>query len=468
MVGLIGREQELLLLKKAYKSNRAELGIVYGRRRVGKSTLLTHFTNTNHLFLEGVRGLSKTKQIRHFVTQIAEQTQTVPANATTWPEALQVLTQFIGKGRWYVVIDELPWMASGRQELVAYIKYYWDNHWKKNHQLHMVLCGSIASFMVKHVVHSQALHNRKTYEIKLDPLLIHEVKPFFPGVPRDQMLKYMMTFGGIPKYLEQIDPHESYDKNIDRLCLNRNGFFHGEFETIFKEQFKTTKIYEKIVSLLSQKSVNKENLSGELGLSSGGGLSTYFEHLEMADFVRNFHSFDFQSQDREKTRRYVLWDEWLRFYFAFIKPHLKIIDLNSNKKLYKTLVQPKIDAYMGLGFERLVIKNLPSLLEKLDLELAAIKSYGPYFQTAKKLEGVQFDLIIEERDQTLILVECKNSVQPIGLGVAREFEEKIKKLNPPSRYLIKKVLVTGGAVSEDLRKKKYFSQIVTAADLLGF
>jgi AAA+ ATPase superfamily predicted ATPase len=136
MSRLIGRANELKMLKTANQSNKAELGIVYGRRRVGKSTLLKAVKSENSLFLEGVKGLTKEKQIRHFLNQIAEQTNTIPTLAKNWSEALQVLTQFISKGRWYVVLDEVPWMASGHQEFISYLKYYWDNKWKQNNKLH--------------------------------------------------------------------------------------------------------------------------------------------------------------------------------------------------------------------------------------------------------------------------------------------------------------------------------------------
>ena len=468
MSRLIGRANELKMLKTANQSNKAELGIVYGRRRVGKSTLLKAVKSENSLFLEGVKGLTKEKQIRHFLNQIAEQTNTIPTLAKNWSEALQVLTQFISKGRWYVVLDEVPWMASGHQEFISYLKYYWDNKWKQNNKLHIVLCGSIASFMVKHVIHSEALHNRKTYEFKLGALSIKEASQFFPNTPRDQVLKYLITFGGVPKYLEQINPEISYDKNIEYLCLNKNSFFLNEFETIFKEQFKTYKTYEKITELLAKKSLNKEVLSRSLKMSSGGGLTSYLEHLESADFIKLFRSFDFQQNPKDKTRRYTIWDEWLKFYFTYIKKNQKIISINTNKKLFSAIIEPNLYNYMGFGFEKLIMKNIPDLMEIMDIELSQVVNYGPYFKSSKSQhsKGFQIDLLIEEQDHTLTVIECKNSIAPIGISIINEFEQKIKKLNPPKNNILKKVLVTAGDVTQELEKKRYFSQIVRFSDFL--
>ncbi|ETR66702.1 MAG: hypothetical protein OMM_12457 [Candidatus Magnetoglobus multicellularis str. Araruama] len=117
-------------------------------------------------------------------------------------------------------------MASGRTELISLVKYYWDNYWKKNPNLTLVICGSIANFMFKHIVHSKALHNRKTFEIKLAPLSACESKLFFKQYrSNNEIAKFLMVFGGIPKYLEQVDPQFSFSENMDRLCFQKKWFF---------------------------------------------------------------------------------------------------------------------------------------------------------------------------------------------------------------------------------------------------
>ena len=241
----IGRKYELTIIKQAIVSKRAELGIVYGRRRIGKSTLLNEAApKKNTLYFEALQGVSLKKQVEHFVYQFSKQTGTPIILARNWHEAFDALTLYIKKKRHYVVFDEFPWMASQRRELVALFKYYWDNHWKQNTNLTMVICGSVASFILNHIIHSKALHNRKTFEIKLQSLSAGESKLFFKNFrSENEICKFLIVFGGIPKYLEQIDPHTSFENNIDRLCFQKSGFFTNEFETIFKEQFKVLKFH---------------------------------------------------------------------------------------------------------------------------------------------------------------------------------------------------------------------------------
>ncbi|MGZ3769122.1 MAG: ATP-binding protein [Bdellovibrio sp.] len=465
---MIGRQAELNFLKRTSHSNKAELGIIYGRRRIGKSTLLQSLLKKGDLYFEGIKGYSKQKQIRHFTQQLAIQTNTVPVDAKSWDDAFRALTTYIEKKRIYVVFDELPWMASGQKELIALLKYFWDNHWKKNTKLHMVLCGSIASFMVKHVVHSEALHNRKTYEFKLGPLPIEEAYQFFPKLPSELVLKYLLIFGGIPKYLEQIRIEDSFNGNINKLCFRKNSFFLNEFDTVFKEQFKTAKTYTKIVKALSQSSKSKEELAEELGISPGGGFTEYLNNLEMGDFIRSFNAFNFVGGVKDKTRKYYLWDEWLRFYFSFIKPNESKIRINTSQDLFSMISEGRRNQYFGIAFENLILKNVEHLFRLLDISLGEIKNFGPFFRFSRTPggKGVQIDLLIETNDNTLTLVECKNAAQPIGESIIREIDLKIKSARFPKKYFLRKVLVTGGTVTSGLKKKGYFSQIIYFEDFL--
>ena len=128
-----GRKYELDIIESAIASNRAELGIVYGRRRIGKSTLLSKLrTRKGDLYFECLAKVSRPRQIDHFLQQLADQTGAPKSAARSWKEVFDALSFHIMKGKHYVVIDELPWMASGRTELVSLLKYYWDNRWKKN------------------------------------------------------------------------------------------------------------------------------------------------------------------------------------------------------------------------------------------------------------------------------------------------------------------------------------------------
>jgi len=467
-----GREHELDIIQRAIRSERPELGIVYGRRRVGKSALLMQAAGRKgDLYFEGLQQASLKQQIDHFMSQLAEQTATPKAVAGDWRTALDVLTFHLKRGRHYLVFDEFPWMAAGRSELVSLVKYFWDNHWKRNPRITLALCGSIAQFMVKHIVHSQALHNRKTFEIKLEPLPAYEAKLFFRDYRSDfEIARFLMIFGGVPKYLEQIDPTRSLEDNLDALCLRKDAFFLAEFDSIFKEQFKVTRTYESIVKALAAQSGSKEALARRLKVKPGGGFSTYIQNLERADFVKVFSPLSIAGKG-EKTRRIVLWDEWLRFYFTYVEPNRRTIQINTKPGMFRRLAGRSFDSWCGLAFEQLCMKNLPAILSHLGIGLDQVVGFGPFFRqpprTRHSGQGIQIDILVHRHGQVLTLVECKFRSQPVGVSVIREVDRKIQLLKAPRRYSIERVLICAGDVTRELERQAYFHQIVGLESLFS-
>lgn len=249
-----------------------------------------------------------------------------------------------------------------------------------------------------------------------------------------------MVFGGIPKYLEQVAPSRSLASNLDRLCFQRSGFFLTEFETIFKEQFKATKKYEAIVRALAERSCSKEALAERVGMASGGGFASYLENLARADFVRTCSPASAMGEG-QKTQRVLLWDEWLRFYFTYVEPHRDVIELNTKPGLFDQLTSNTFAAYCGLAFERLCIKNLPTILEHLGVGLHEITGYGPFFrQPSRKKrtdDGLQIDILVRRRGHVLMVIECKFRSQP-GWRVCHRRSRPEDPTTPAAKALLRR------------------------------
>lgn len=465
----VGRQSEFIQIKNAITdTSKSQMIILYGRRRIGKSRLIKEAIKNeeNILFFEGIEGEPTSVQLDQFLNDLSRQTKKVKLAAKNWREAFQGLEEIILTGRWIIFIDELPWLAVEKTSLIAELKLFWDRWSFKNPQLVLFLCGSVANFMVKHVVHSKALHNRKTLEIGLPPLTPQESALFIPqkGL-REKALLYM-CFGGVPKYLEQIDPKQSIEKNINRLCFTRNGFFVEEFETIFKEQFRSTRHYEAIVKVLSQGSCSLSDLSKKTQLEKGGGLKLYLNNLEIASFIKEYQTFSFGRSTGSKTKTYKLIDPFLVFYFHFIKPNKKIIQNNTNLDFFKSISQAKWNAFLGLQFERFCEDSLIIILKQLDINLMDVKNFGPFFQQKTLSDnGVQLDLVIELNNGNIHLLEFKYYEKPAGLDIAKEMQSKIDRLNLSPNITIEKTLITMNGITKDLHKAKYFDHILTLENL---
>ncbi len=244
--------------------------------------------------------------------------------------------------------DELQWMAAGRSRLISLLKYFWDNHWK-DQNIMLVLCGSIASFMVKKVLRSKALYGRTTLEIHLKGLGPADAYKLIGNKrSHEECLKYLLVFGSVPKYLEQINLNLSFDQNMNRLCFSPNGVMFQEIERIFYNQFREAQAYLRIVSLLKDGIFSLKEVAVKLKLPSGGGLKSYLENLERAEIIRSITPFG--KGLKTKIRKYTLSDEFLVFYFKYIDHNKKTIHESTSSKLFQVLTKESFQSWLGFAF----------------------------------------------------------------------------------------------------------------------
>ncbi len=458
---IFGRDEELQTLSDAYHSQKAELGIVYGRRRVGKSFLIKNFANNlPHLFFEGIEGGKTPLQIEQFVLQLKKQINDSllqKAQFSTWNEVFDYLSEYSkinSKKRLILFFDEFQWMAAGQSKLVALLKHYWDNYWK-DQNIFLILCGSIASFMVKKVIRSKALYGRVTLQMQIRKLTPREAYYFFKQKrSKDEALKYLLTFGGVPKYLEDINLNKSFEQNINDLFFKKDSLFLDEFTKVFNVHFKEPRVYLKIIQELNHHTLSLEEVAKKLKMSSSGGVKTYLENLELAEFIQTCQVYDKPST---KYHKYRISDEFLWFYIKYILSNIKTIQAGGGVSLLKNKIIPQWDGWFGLAFEKYCVNNA-ILLAKSAGFADKVESFGPYYR--KGDSGVQIDLIYKRTDQVITVCEIKYKSTTIKTDIIPELNQKIKRVKFPRGYTIETMLIAPHGASDELKKTEYFHHVI--------
>lgn len=466
----VGRKKELKLLEDAYQSGKSELVVLYGRRRIGKSSLIKHFSEKKHTFFgfEALEGETAPSQIEHFKEQLKNQIDDPILDSVVfknWEQVFIYLTDRLFKTKTRVkkilFLDELQWMAVGRSKLVSLLKFFWDNHWK-NKNFMLILCGSVASFMIKKVLHSKALYGRTTLEMLLKGLGPPEASQLI-GKKRnyEEILKYQLVFGGVPKYLEQVNPNRSFNQNINMLCFSSHGIMLNEINRIFYSQFKEAKNYLKIIHLLKNGMYSQGEISVKTGVASGGGLKLYLENLERAEIIRSFIPFD--RGINSKFKKYELSDEFLVFYFKYIEPNLRIISESSSNRLFDTLTKDSFDSWLGFAFERFCLKQARKLAAIMgfadDLLLAS-----PYF--SKNDQGFQIDLLYKRADHVITVCEIKHQRRKINTKIIPEMEKRCTLFKLPRGYVLEKALISLYGPDKSLKDSGYFHHFVVLDEIL--
>lgn len=469
----VGREQELAALEEAQRAPGGQLVVLYGRRRIGKSSLVAEFTSgkSHVLSFEALEDESTSGQIKHFLAQLGDQAgepliATAPVSG--WKEAFDLLTKRAlpkspRRNKPIVFLDELQWMAAGRSGLVSLLKYFWDRHWKPR-GVTLILCGSIASFMIDKVIRSRALYGRITLELLLHGLAPHEATQLFRGKRSpEEILKYQLVFGGVPRYLEDIRLDRSFNYNMNRLCFAPGAVMLREMERIFYSQFREHRTYHAIVTQLAGGLLSLAQIGRAIGMPSGGGLRRYLRVLEDADILSAHVPVDRSAAS--KIRKYSLSDEYLRFHYKYIEPNRRAIEQSgSSAKLFERLTAGSFDPWLGLAFERFCLKHsvhLARLMGFADDVLHAAPSFG------RGDEAFQIDLVYRRADKVITVCEIKHHVDPVGTKVIPEVQRKCDLLRIPRGYALETALISLHGASEPLTDSEFFDYVITLDDILA-
>ncbi len=462
----IGRTEELQLLHDKYRTGKSELAVIYGRRRIGKSSLVEKFAQGRKAFLkfEGIEGENTKKQIASFVRIMAtyiDDPLLAKIQFDSWHTVFDYLTQKLinkknRRKKLILFFDEVQWLAVRRSSLIGIIKYFWDNHWK-NMNVMLILCGSIASFMVKRIIHSKALYGRITLEILLKGLKPNEASQFFQNKrSKEEILKYLLVMGGVPRYLEEIDLNRSFNQNINSLCFSANGLMINEIHKIFYSQFKEAQTYLKIVSALKDDLLTFKEICQKTRKQSGGTMREALELLINAELVTSYISMD--KGWNTKFKKYRLGDELLAFNFKYIEPNLRLIREGGQTKLFEKVSHDSLNIWLGFAFERFCLKHagyLAGLMGFQDEMLLA----SPYFGRGDR--RFQVVLVYKRTDNVIVLCEVKYKNEPVTSAIIPEMEKKCEALTLPRGYTIERALISLHGPDNALKKSNCFNHVVT-------
>ncbi len=466
-----GRERELGILKELLDSKVARLVVLRGRRRIGKSRLAEKFGDFFEKRFTFV-GLPPEKKVtaeiqrRHFANELEKQTQLFSLRSDDWDFLFHALGQVTEKGRVLIVLDEINWMGSLDPAFLGKLKTAWDIYFKKNPHLVLLLSGSMSAWIEKHILRSTGFFGRIALDMTLHELPLHQCshfwRPFEKSIAAIEKFKVLGVTGGIPLYLESINPKLSAEENIRRLCFRKEGLLFLEFDRIFSDVFgKKAPLYKKIVSHLAQSSADQKTLLKAIKVEKSGVYSKYLDELVKTGYIARDYTWSIKSGKLSKLSRYRLCDNYLRFYLRYIEPN----ELNIQQN--RDLLPKGWTTIMGLQFENLILNNRGRIHQILGIQSHEIKIDNPYFQrTTKKEPGLQIDYMIQTRFNILYICEVKFHKERIGTDVIQEMKAKIEKLSLPRGYSVHPVLIHVNGIKEEVEEEDFFSRIIDFSQFL--
>lgn len=485
---ILCRETHTNMLSTLINSNQAEFLAVYGRRRVGKTFLIRSFCEDQDALFFHFSGMKDTPlphQLENFTKRISEVFIGPHAKLETpktWRNAFRMLHDYIATQKpgtkIIIFLDEFPWMATRNSRLLQTLDYFWNQYWCQNSQIKCIICGSASGWILKNIVNNKGgLHNRLTKTLLLEPFSLGQTKIFLKHrkvrLNNNQITALYMALGGIPYYLNQLEPGLSAQENIDKIAFQKNSFLLNEFDNLYSSLFDNAEFYIKAIREIAKhpEGVGQEQLLKTLGSTANGGTAIKkLDELISSGFIIKLKS----HFNLKKGIYYRLIDEYTYFYLKWIEPVKNTLLSRTIKTGYWSQIQESGEwhTWAGYAFEALCYKHLNQISDALHMNPTAIPNSWRHTPSKNSNDkGTQIDILFDRRDDAISICEIKYTQKPfiINKEVLANFRHKVdtfKNITKTKKQLFF-VLISANGLKQNMYADDFVDQLVTLNDLFG-
>lgn len=418
----IGRLNEKNLLNEKIISNKFEFGIVYGRRRVGKTSLLKEILRTN----KGIYFVASEMTYEYnmiSLSKVIAQFYNEPVVFDNLEDIFKYIVYKSKEERVVLIIDEFTYLMSQTQGILSVLQNIIDS--LKEENICLILSGSQVGMIESVITYSKPLYGRASFKLKLEPFNYLESSYFYPSYSnKDKVLAYSI-FGGVPYYLSLIDENKSIIENMNDLIIKDTGILRNEVEFILKQELRSVMSYAMILDAIAYGATKLNEISDKAKIGNTGNAVTYINNLIDLGIVERQVSI----KEKENSRKsiYLISDNLVRFMYTFIYPNKSAIQIMSNETFYNRLIEPKLNVYVSYSFE---IISKEFLIRKNKQIENPFYSIGKFWGNNSKLKiEVEFDIVALNEEDTVIY-ECKWTNDKFSLPIYNKLKLHGSVLKP--------------------------------------
>lgn len=429
----VGREKELEKLNRLYMSGQFEFAVVYGRRRVGKTTLIKEFMKDKngiyYMSVEGTKRENLTGLSKVFLSGDTISSHT--AEFSGYEAVFEHIDKLAEKGeRLIITIDEFPYLAESYPSVSSMIQSHIDQCWKDS-RIFLILCGSSMSFMEEQVLgYKSPLYGRRTAQFKIHPFTFWEAREMLKGFNSGQAAVIYGVTGGIPEYLSRINPEISVDDNILQLYFDESGRLFEEPVNLMKQELREPMTYHSIVAAIAGGAGKLNEIATKTGLETSG-CSNQLSSLIALGIVKK--EVPITESDSSRKTLYTLSDSMYFFWYRFVRPNLSSISRGVGQQVYNAIVKPQMNDFMGTVFEEICKQYLylPCIYERLPFTVGNMGRWWGNNSKEKRQEEID---IMSVSGEKALLCECKWRNEKTDRKVLDTLLERGKLFSYPEQY----------------------------------
>ena len=456
-VSFLNRTTELELLDRLWASGRAELLVLYGRRRVGKTELLSQFAQERRAILFEATDVRLEDQLRDFGTTYADALDlgaVIPA-VGSWEQALDLIADACRQGRTMVVLDEFQHLSRQQQGLGSVLSRWWRTT-GRTLDIVLVLSGSDIAFFADEVLGAgAALHGRPTADYRLLPFSPVDAPLFYPGWSAEDRVRAFAIWGGVPYYLSMVHDSRSIEENILATILSPGAPLQHEADYLIRmeSRLRDVALYGSILRGIASGKTSPSKLAGHLGGVDVGNVSRQIDRLQDVGLIRRTRPV---TQARRTDARYEISDPFLRFWFRFVAPAGARLATKDGAERYLTrVVMPQLDEFVSMpAFEEICRQDLARRFDA-----AAVGRWWGAVQEDHQASGGKRTVDREadgvalgDDGEVIALATCKWTAGPVGVSELNKLRRIAGRLAPGRTVPL--VVYTRSGVDDRIKEER--------------
>ncbi|WP_227134614.1 ATP-binding protein [Halorubellus salinus] len=405
---MIDRDAETDWLRSHLTDDGEELIVLYGRRRVGKTTLVTSvfdaLDSPTVYYLCDERGT--TQNARQFAEQTAEQLDDIPPDVDGFVDAFEYLKRRLDEPA-VVALDEFSYLVDEDETIPSIFQTVVDDTLNGT-GISLVLLGSSISMMEEGVLsYESPLYGRRTGQWRMEPMTFGDAAGFFPDYTPIQLINAYSILGGVPAYLEQFDPDRSLFDNVDHFILSKGAFLYEEPEFLLRQELREPATYMAILEAIATGATRVSEIANAIDRDASS-LSRYLQNLTRIGLVER----ETPVTDPDGRGVYRITDQFLRFWFRYVLPNRATLEQGHTEPVRDT-IEATLSEHASWTFEAVCRQAVRTAAFPVSCSRVGRWWYG----------GDEIDVAaIDEQTDTLLLGECKWTSEEVGRGLLTDLE----------------------------------------------
>ena len=392
----VNRERELDFLNRKYAEDSAQMIVLYGKRRIGKTELIKKFIEDKdgtYILCTNDSTEENIKEMKDKFADLTGKEYFRDVDVSSFYSLYKHLSEEIGNRKVVIAIDEFPYLIELNRGVVSVFQKIWDELLIDSN-IFLIICGSSMGMMETEVLgYKSPLYGRRTGEWNVSPMPFKHLKSFYPVYEKSDLFCLWAICGGIPFYLQKLDGSLTVEENIKEKILRKGEILYNEPGVLLREEFREPKTYTLILKYLSLGYNKQGELSSVTGIEKGN-LSKYLSVLENLRFIEYILPLG-----RKKGGIYEINDQFFRFWFRFVYPNLSDLEMGLIDEV-NSRISPQLNAYYGKQFERLVIDQIKTKEVSLPFTFTDVR---PWWHKENEIDAVVTN--VEKKE--ILFVECK-------------------------------------------------------------